>query len=149
MNSGLSCDCLSDQYCGGTGFQVAVLPKHRLSFSFRGGDAGRLCLRNITALKDSPQSHSGHGRLEAWSILWKQHDAVYCICCFIDRNIPELIWPNIKFTTHTPTPIKWRKIRPTATLVGRKKRLIWILTGSRALNSFQIENIQVDLRLWL
>lgn len=100
----------------------------------------------ISRLQDSlrcctfQQSHFGHGWLEPRSILWKQHYAIYCIWCFIDRNIPELIWPNIKFTTHTPTPVNEGKYGRPQRLSKGKKRLIWILTGSRALNSFRTTN---------
>lgn len=52
-----SCDCLLDRNSGGTGYQVATLPKHLPSFSLREGDASRLCLGNITASRLSPLLH--------------------------------------------------------------------------------------------
>lgn len=70
------------------------------------------------------QSHFGHGWLEPWSILCKQHYAIYCIwkVVFIDWNFPELIWPNEKFTIHTQTPVNEGKYGQPRLSKGKKKK---------------------------
>lgn len=89
------------------------------------------------------QSHFGHGWLEPWSILWKTAPRylLYLKIGFYWLKFPwaHLTQYQVYYSYYNSS--KWRKIWPTTMLVEwRKKRFIWILTGSRALNSFRTTN---------